>query len=117
MKKVYRKSVFGDRLIKARQAKGLTQQELADMIHVSRRVVSYYEKETDFPPSHLLPDISKALHVSIDELLGLKNLNINGHNKKESKLLKKLQNVTTLSKVDQKAILSHVEALFQKRTT
>ena len=63
---------FGERLRQLRLEKGFTQQELANEVNVSRRVIIYYERETDHPPSHLLPDFAKALSVSIDELMGLK---------------------------------------------
>lgn len=63
---------FGEQLRKLRMQKGFTQQELADEINTSRRVIIYYERETNHPPSNLLPDMAKALNVSIDELLGIK---------------------------------------------
>jgi len=65
---------FGQRLASLRKAAGFTQQELADEIAVSRRVIAYYEAETQHPPANLLIDLAKALSVSCDELLGLVEL-------------------------------------------
>ena len=63
---------FGERLKQLRKDKGFTQQELADEVGVSRRVIIYYERESQHPPSSILPGLAKALTVSIDELLDLK---------------------------------------------
>lgn len=62
----------GQRLANLRQTAGFTQQELADEIGVSRRVIAYYEGETEYPPAALLPALAKTLKVSTDELLGLR---------------------------------------------
>ena len=61
---------FGKRLASLRKAGGLTQQELGDKVGVSRRVIAYYEGETNYPPAHLIVPLAKALNVSTDELLG-----------------------------------------------
>jgi hypothetical protein len=44
----------------------------------SQRMISYYEKETDYPPTHLLPLLAKTLAVSADLLLGLETVNVTG---------------------------------------
>ncbi len=43
---------FGARLTKVRKAAGSTQQELADEVGVSRRMLAYYEVQSDHPPPH-----------------------------------------------------------------
>lgn len=62
---------FGVRLAALRKAAGYTQQQLADEIGVSRRVVAYYETESEHPPANLLVDLARVLNASTDELLGL----------------------------------------------
>lgn len=63
---------FGRRLAELRKAAGFTQQQLADEIGVSRRVIAYYETEAENPPATFLVDLAHALGLSADELLGLK---------------------------------------------
>ena len=63
---------FGKRLAELRKAAGYTQQQLAEEIGVSRRVIAYYETEAENPPATFLVDLAKALSLSADELLGLK---------------------------------------------
>ena len=62
---------FGARLAALRKAAGYTQQQLADELGVSRRMVAYYETESEHPPANLLVDLARVLSVSTDELLGL----------------------------------------------
>ena len=62
---------FGTRLAELRKAAGLTQVELAEAIGTSQRMVAYYESTEDYPLARLLRELSRALGVSADELLGL----------------------------------------------
>lgn len=61
---------FGERLRTLRQEAGLSQEELGKMIHVSARVIGYYETDDRFPKNQqILVDIAKAFQVSLDYLL------------------------------------------------
>ncbi len=65
-------SSFGKRLAKLRKAAGYTQQQLANEIGATRRMIAYYESESQHPPSNMLVDLANALTVSTDTLLGIK---------------------------------------------
>lgn len=58
-------------LRKARQAKGLTVQELADILGFSRNAVTRYELGTRSPDAEFIKKASRALNKSADYLLGL----------------------------------------------
>jgi len=60
---------FGRRLAAFRKAAGFTQKELSCEIGVSRRMIAYYEGETQHPPTTILPRLAQALGVSVDALL------------------------------------------------
>lgn len=97
---------FGKRLAQIRKAKGFSQYTLAEALGVSNRMVAYYEAQTNFPPAHLLPKLSKILEVSTDELLGIKStkgLPLNG------KLYKKLKQAEKLPPKAQKKIMDFIE--------
>lgn len=51
--------------------RGDSQRELAAEPGIAQRMIAYYEKQTEHPPTHLLPLLAKTLGVSADELLGL----------------------------------------------
>ena len=104
---------FGDILTKLRKSRGLTQQQLAEMLNVSRRVISYYEGETKYPPTHLIAPLSKALKVSSDELLGIKKIKDTLDNK-HAALWRKLKVLETFSEKDKKAVLQFIEVIADK---
>lgn len=63
---------FGARLMALRQARGLTQVQLAQVAGTTQRAISYYETVAEYPTVPALVALAEALHVSADELLGLK---------------------------------------------
>ena len=105
---------FGKKLSDIRRAKGLTQKVLGEKIGVSQRVIAYYEGETDFPPAHLLIPIAKALKVSTDELLGVKNIK-EQNNPEHAALWRKLRKISDLPKKDQKILIDTLEVLIAKQ--
>ena len=64
---------FGSRLKQLRTQAGLTQQQLADRLGVTKSVVSYYELQERFPSPEILIKLSGIFHTSTDFLLGIDN--------------------------------------------
>ena len=60
---------FNEKLQELRKRKGLTQEELAELLYVSRTAVSKWESGRGFPNIESLKAISKYFSVSVDELL------------------------------------------------
>ena len=84
---------FGKRLAKLRKAAGYTQQQLADEIGATRRMITYYESESQHPPANMLVDLAKALNISADALLGIESIEkipINSRLEKRIKQIEKL---------------------------
>ena len=61
--------VTGAVIRRLREKKKITQEELADMIHVSGKAVSKWETGQGFPDISLLEPLSQALAISVIELL------------------------------------------------
>ena len=61
----------GSRVKALRKAKGLTQQQLADMINVTKVSICCYEKGTRFPNIDTFCDLVDALETAPDYLLGM----------------------------------------------
>ena len=61
--------VTGTAIKSLREAKRLTQEELAERIHVSAKTVSKWETGKGFPDISLLEPLAKALDISVIELL------------------------------------------------
>ena len=60
---------LGKRIGMYRKEKGLKQDELAEMLGVSPQAVSKWENDQTCPDISLLPQLSKILGVTVDELL------------------------------------------------
>ena len=59
---------FASVLRQKRKNCGYTQKQLAEIIGYSEKSVSKWESADALPPSVILPKLSEALHVSIDDL-------------------------------------------------
>ena len=60
---------FNEKLQELRKQKGLTQEELSEMLFVSRTAISKWESGRGYPNIDSLKAISKLFSVTIDELL------------------------------------------------
>ncbi len=60
---------LGKRIGMYRKEKGLKQDEMAEMLGVSPQAVSKWENDQTCPDISLLPQLSKILGVTVDELL------------------------------------------------
>ena len=63
--------MYGNRLRDIRDARGLTQKDLANRVGMSDQQIYRYETDKSDPTGEALAKISKALDVSVDYLLGL----------------------------------------------
>ena len=62
---------FGTRLKQLRKQAGLTQQQLATQLGITKSVVSFYELQDRSPSPEVLIKLAAIFHVSADYLLGL----------------------------------------------
>ena len=60
---------FHEKLQELRKSRGLTQEELAEALYVSRAAVSKWESARGYPGIDSLKEISKYFSVTIDDLL------------------------------------------------
>ena len=61
---------FSENIIKLRHKKGITQEELADFVGVTKASVSKWETKQSLPDIMLLPRLAAYFDVTVDELLG-----------------------------------------------
>jgi transcriptional regulator with XRE-family HTH domain len=104
---------FGQRLARLRKARGFTQTELGQVIGLSQRMMTYYERQNAWPPAHLLPPLAEALAVSLDELMGLRPAP-DAPPPRRSRLWRKLREIEKLPRRDQQALLRTIEAFLSK---
>lgn len=63
------------KIAELRKRNNMTQQELGDLLSVSYKTISKWEKGTCLPDVNTLPELSRIFNVSVDALLGLVPLN------------------------------------------
>ena len=61
---------FGQRLLKLRKKKNLTQEAIAKKLNMSPQAISKWENDVSLPDISVLIELSEILDVSVDELLG-----------------------------------------------
>ena len=103
----------GARLAELGRRAGYTQQELAEAVKMTQRMISYYETQAEPPPSTLLPELARVLKVSVDELLGLEPLK-----KKprlpDSRVLRRLQQIEGLEPSEKRQVLQVLDAFIER---
>ena len=107
---------FGERLLKAREAAGLSQTELADKLGVLQRTVAYWERR----PSSLRPEqiatLALALNVPAECLLYEQPPNGKAVRGPTGKIRSTIAQVEKLPKREQSKILDVVTALIAQAT-
>ena len=66
---------IGNYIAKCRKEKGITQQQLADILCVSNKAVSKWETSQGMPDTSILVALAKALDTTVDAILNGASLN------------------------------------------
>lgn len=105
----------GARLRRLRVTRGLTQDELGKKLGLSQRMIAYYESQGGTPSTPLLAKLAKALHVSTDEIVGVKRGTIASadlpQTSQQIRLWRRLRLLDRLAPTDRRSIIRQIEAL------
>jgi len=63
---------MGEIISTLRKEKGMTQKELADMLYITDKAVSKWERDIACPETQTIPKLAEILGVSVEELLNAK---------------------------------------------
>ncbi|PRT70728.1 XRE family transcriptional regulator [Streptococcus anginosus] len=88
---------IGRKLKEARQMSGLTQENVAEKLNVSRQTISNWETEKFYPDILYVLQLSDLYQVSLDELL-----------KGDERMIQHLENSTNVVKSNQKILLDFI---------
>lgn len=88
---------IGRKLKEARQMRGLTQENVAEKLNVSRQTISNWETEKFYPDMLYVLQLSDLYQVSLDELL-----------KGDERMIQHLEDSTNVVKSNQKILLAFI---------
>ena len=106
---------LGQFIAELRKEKGLTQRELSEMLQVSDKTISHWERDESSPDISILPELSAIFGITVDELLKKEKnpsytvnvINSQSENSmKESEISEKPQEETTEEKFRKYKLLS-----------
>lgn len=100
---------LSENIIALRRKKGITQDELASFLGVTKASVSKWETKQSYPDILLLPQIAVYFNVSIDELLGFEP------QLSEEQIMKCYQDLSTdFAKLPFDEVITHTKELVKK---
>ena len=65
---------MGDIICALRKEKEMTQKDLADMLNITDKAVSKWERNIAFPDTATIPKIAEIFGVSVEELMNAKSI-------------------------------------------
>src|SRR5690606_32375748 len=99
---------FGKRLSELRKKRGLSQEEVANMIGTKGPAIGRYEREIAKPTIEVATRLAKILEVSLDYLVGNSDVEL------DKNLIKKIVAIQNLSEEDQKHLFALMDAFLLK---
>jgi transcriptional regulator with XRE-family HTH domain len=111
-------ATIGDTIRRLRKSRGLTQVQLAEQLGTIQKVITDYETGKTRPPSERLPVIARFFGVTIDELIGARDIetppppaNGNGRRHGNSRSAKLLSLFDQLSPEEQRTTLKQIRGI------
>jgi transcriptional regulator with XRE-family HTH domain len=102
---------FGERLLRAREAAGLSQADLAGKLGVLQRTIAYWERRPSSLRPERIAELALALNVPAEQLLYEAPPKGKGARGPTGKVRSTIEQVEKLPKREQARILEVVEAL------
>ena len=103
-------ATFGKKLRECREAKGLSQKELAKLLNTSYSVIGKYERDEMLPSIEAAKKIAKLLDTTVGYLLGeTDEENI----LKDPEMLKRLNEIEKMDNEDKRSILKVLDGFIK----
>ena len=104
---------IGGNLREIRKRRGLTQVELSEKLGMEQTLYSAYERGRLRVPGGLIASFAQALHVSADEILGLRAPRPE-RTFRDPRLVRRLQELEKLSRANRQAMLKMLDAFLER---
>lgn len=103
-------STFGQRLRECRKQKGLSQNELANILNTNHSVIGKYERDIVNPSIDAVKRLAQELDTSVAYLIGEAETN---NLFKDPEMLKRLKDITSFSAEQKEHILFALDAMIK----
>ncbi|MDR3739880.1 MAG: helix-turn-helix transcriptional regulator [Terracidiphilus sp.] len=107
---------LGTRISCARKAHKLTQQQLAERLGIAQQTLAHYEGGRLRLPASLLPELTRTLGLSSDELLG-QNVTPDGKRGPSSKLQQQIEAISRLPKARQRFVSEMLDTVLAQASS
>ena len=104
---------LGSRIAALRKEQGLTQVQLAETLELTQQMVASYEVGRRRVPVSLLPQIAETLAVSLDELIGKKDVQP-AKRGPAPKLQQQIERIQKLPKSRQRFVMEMLDTVLQQ---
>jgi transcriptional regulator with XRE-family HTH domain len=99
-----------------RKRRSMTQVQLAAALGMDQSLLSRYERGVLRLHGALVADLAKVLHVTADEILGLKETKDNGP-LAERRVIRRIQEIERLPRRKKEILLSTIDSFLRGETT
>ena len=99
---------FGSRLLQARKAKGMSQEDLAKMLGTKGPAIGRYERDEMKPSIEVAAKMAQFLDVSLDWMVGHTDLELDG------KMIQRIQEVTQMKPKDKEHVFAMLDAFIRQ---
>jgi transcriptional regulator with XRE-family HTH domain len=104
-------ATFGKKLRECREAKGISQSEVAKLLSTNHSIIGKYERDEVKPTVDVVKKLADTLDTTVGYLLGeTQDLNI----LKDQDMLKRLNDIASFSADDKEHILFALDAMITK---
>ena len=112
MKTIKPKGLFSQRVIALRKAKGLTQEQLADALHIPRHMVAYFETKATNPTAETLQLLAGFFGVPASHFIERETAAAKKRGP-ESELEARFKKLRELPRSQQRTVLAMLDGLIQ----
>jgi transcriptional regulator with XRE-family HTH domain len=110
-----KRPALGAHLMNLRQAAGLSQIELSEILGVNQQTIAFWEQSAKPPRSTVLPEMAKALGVKVEELLSCRKGRARLKAGPVGKLQKTFEAVSKLPRRQQEKIIDIIELFLHQQ--
>jgi ribosome-binding protein aMBF1 (putative translation factor) len=103
---------FGNRMMQARKGKGLSREELGQVIGTSGAIIGRYERNDMKPSIEIAAKIALALDVSLDYLVGNASLEI-----KDKSMIERLESIAKMPGTKKDELFNVIDAYLRDYKT